>query len=94
MAMNKWIEQLVPIIQEYGEGEALDGDAVDDLCVILRAKMNLDQGNITEDEYEAACDDKDIYKAGDEEIMGKYVDKLKGGELLTVRDATMALMLG
>jgi hypothetical protein len=59
--MKNWIEQLQPIINEYGEGEALDGDAVDDLCAIIRAKINLSQGNITEEEYEEALDDKDIY---------------------------------
>jgi len=57
-----WIDNLIPIIEEYGEGEPLDGDGVDDLCVILRAKINYHQGNITEDEYESAVDDKDIYK--------------------------------
>ena len=62
--MNNWIEQLIPIMEEYmdGDDEPMDGDAVDDLCVILRAKMNLHQGNITESEYDEACNDKDIYK--------------------------------
>ena len=49
--MNSWIDQLLPIIAEYSEGEPLDGDAVDDLCDILKAKINLNQGNITETEY-------------------------------------------
>jgi hypothetical protein len=61
--MNSWIEQLEPIIKEYMDGsdEPMDGDEVDDLCVILRAKINLHQGNITEEEYEKAVDEKDIY---------------------------------
>ena len=65
--MNNWIEQLIPIMKEYmdGDDEPMDGDAVDDLCVILRAKMNLHQGNITEAEYEEACNEKDIYKSAD-----------------------------
>lgn len=50
---NTWIEQLLPIIWEYkdGENEPLDGDDVDHLVDILRAKINLHEGNITEEEY-------------------------------------------
>lgn len=66
--MNSWIEALLPIIEEYGEGEPLDGDAVDDLCVILRAKINFHQGNITEEEYETASNNKDIYKEEQDRI--------------------------
>lgn len=52
--MNNWIEQLMPIINEYKDGnnEPLDEDAVFDLCYIIRAKINLQEGNITEAEYE------------------------------------------
>lgn len=54
--MDSWIKQLEPIILEYrGEGEdeePLDGDAVDRLCEIIKAKINLHEGNITESEYE------------------------------------------
>lgn len=51
--MKNWIEQLLPIIEEYkgGNDEALDGDDVDRLVDILRAKINLHEGNITEEEY-------------------------------------------
>lgn len=51
--MNNWIEQLLPIIEEYKDGnnEPLDGDEVDDLCLIIKAKINLQEGNITEKEY-------------------------------------------
>ena len=51
--MNNWTEQLVPIILEYRDGsdEPLDGDDVDRLVDILRAKINLHEGNITEEEY-------------------------------------------
>ena len=51
--MKSWIEQLQPIIQEYKDGsdEALDGDDVDSLVHIIKAKVNLHEGNITEDEY-------------------------------------------
>ena len=58
--MKSWIEQLLPIIEEYrggavsfanDENEPLDGDEVDDLCKIIKAKINLHEGNITEQQY-------------------------------------------
>jgi uncharacterized membrane protein len=56
--MNSWIEQLIPIITEYkdGDDEALDGDEVDRLCDIIRAKINLQEGNITDEEYNKLLD--------------------------------------
>lgn len=51
--MESWIEQLLPIIEEYRGGtEPLDGDEVDDLVKIIKAKIDLHEGNITEQEYE------------------------------------------
>jgi hypothetical protein len=55
--MESWIEQLLPIIEEYRGGavsfanDPLDGDGVDDLVKIIKAKINLHEGNITEKEY-------------------------------------------
>ena len=58
--MESWIKQLLPIIEEYrggavsfanNENEPLDGDEVDDLVKIIKAKINLHEGNITEEEY-------------------------------------------
>ena len=58
--MESWIEQLLPIIEEYrggavsfanNENEPLNGDEVDDLCKIIKAKINLHEGNITEQQY-------------------------------------------
>lgn len=48
--MNKHIYKL---IEEYKDGtnEPLDGDEVDRLCEIIKAKINLNEGNITEQEY-------------------------------------------
>jgi hypothetical protein len=44
---------LEEIILEYRDGEEpLDGDSVDALTEILKAKINLHEGNITEQEYE------------------------------------------
>lgn len=55
MKHNKWIEmKLGEIATEYGEGEPLDDDDVDDLMAILKIKVNFHQGNITEEEYEEA----------------------------------------
>jgi len=52
--MKSWIDQLIPIIDEYKNGsldEPLDGDAVDRLCAIIKAEINLQEGNITNEEY-------------------------------------------
>jgi hypothetical protein len=49
-----WLTFLMPIIEEYKDGniEPLDGDGVDRLCEIIKAKINLQEGNITRQEYE------------------------------------------
>ena len=60
----KWIEMLQPIIDDYKdgmEGEPLDGDGVDDLCRIIKAKINLQEGNLTEREYDAILDGVDDF---------------------------------
>jgi len=51
--MNSWIEQLQPIIDEFKDGnpDPLDGDEVDRLTEIIKASINLNEGNITETEY-------------------------------------------
>lgn len=56
--MENWINQLQPIIDEYkdGDDEALDGDGVDRLCDIIKAKINLHEGNLTEAEYNDILD--------------------------------------
>ena len=57
--MKKWIAQLLPILEEYKDGnleEPLDGDGVDDLCRIIKAKINLHEGNLTNSEYEQILD--------------------------------------
>jgi hypothetical protein len=49
-----WIDQLQPLIDEFkdGEDEPLDGDDVDAMIKIIRAKINLHEGNITQKEYD------------------------------------------
>ena len=58
--MKDWITQLQPIIDEYKDGsnEPLDGDEVDDLGRIIKAKINLQEGNITPDEYVKILDNQ------------------------------------
>ena len=50
---NNWTNlTLEEIILEYRDGEEpLDGDEVDNLLKILKAKINFHEGNITEQEY-------------------------------------------
>lgn len=53
---------LSEIIEEYKDGDAepLDGDAVDNLTEIIRIKLNLTEGNLTENEYNAMLDNRNI----------------------------------
>lgn len=53
--MRKSFEKpLIEIIKEYKDGseEPLDGDEVDRLTEHLRNKINLFEGNITQEEYD------------------------------------------
>lgn len=90
--MKNWIEQLLPIIEEYkdGDDEALDGDSVDRLCHIIKAKINLHEGNITEAEYERFLDFRrcEILERVSH-YLSDYPDNLI--ELLTEADPTMPL---
>lgn len=46
---NDWIHNLTPIIDDYKDGqvEQLDEEDVDNLVKILKAKINLREGNIS-----------------------------------------------
>ena len=48
-----WIDYLQPIIDDWKDGidEPLDGDDVDRLCKLIKVTINLNEGNITEQEY-------------------------------------------
>lgn len=49
-----WADHLGAILNDYKEGfgdEPLDGDGVDELTEIIRARLNLIEGNMTWDEY-------------------------------------------
>lgn len=54
--MNKdWLNMsILEIIEEYKEGDTtpLDGDEVYRLAQIIKAKINLQEGNILQEEYE------------------------------------------
>lgn len=60
--MKSWEDQIQPLIDEYkaGDTDPLDGDAVDDLALILKAKINKMEGNITEEDYDNLLDNKPI----------------------------------
>lgn len=49
-----WIHHLIPIIDDYKDGDTtkLSADDVDSLMRTLKAKVNLREGNITREEYE------------------------------------------
>ena len=54
-----WLElNLLEILNEYKDGtdEPLDGDSVERLTEIIKAKLNFFEGNITEKEYEKVLD--------------------------------------
>ena len=52
--MKAWMNEISTIIEEYKDGttEPLDGDESEDLAHIIKAKINLHEGNITESEYD------------------------------------------
>lgn len=51
--MNLTLEQIIlEYKDDYNDNVPLDGDEVNDLIRILRAKINLHEGNITQEEYD------------------------------------------
>jgi len=50
---NNLIDYLLIIRNMYMDNstEPMDGDDVDELCKIMKAELNLNEGNITEEEY-------------------------------------------
>lgn len=51
-AFNSELESIVSIFNEGCEDEPMDGDDVEKLVNILKNKINLKQGNITQEEFE------------------------------------------
>ena len=57
--MNDWIEQLQPIIDEYksGDDSPLSPDEVERLALIIRFKIDVNQGNVSVEEMQQALDE-------------------------------------
>ena len=57
--MNSWIEQLEPIIKEYKDGDntSLTSVEVERLALIIRFKIDVQQGNVTVEDMERALDE-------------------------------------
>jgi len=56
--MKSWIDQLRPIIKEYKDGDdsPLTSEEVERIALIIRFKIDKEEGNITEEEIERAMD--------------------------------------
>ena len=54
--MKNWITQLLPIIEEFKDGDntALDSEEVEKLSLIIRLKIDVHQENISDKELEIA----------------------------------------
>ena len=60
--MNNWIEQLEPIIKEYKDGDdtPLTSIEVERLALIIRFKIDVNQGNISVEDMERALDEHSL----------------------------------
>ena len=56
--MKNWIEYLKPILKDYKDGDKqpLTLEDVDELVNTLKAKINLNEGNISEKQYDSILD--------------------------------------
>jgi len=78
--MKNWLSQILPIINEYKDGdtEPLNNASVDVLCNIIKAKINLQEGNITDAQYETILDNlhpKYVYvMVGNEDATSSFTD--------------------
>jgi hypothetical protein len=57
--MNSWIEQLEPIIEEYKDGDdtPLTSEEVERLALIIRFKIDVREGNISDEDIEKAIEE-------------------------------------
>jgi len=62
--MGDWIEQLQPIINEYksGDDSPLSPDEVERLALIIRFKIDVNQGNVSVEDMNIALDEHSIYQ--------------------------------
>ena len=60
--MMSWIEQLEPIIKEYKDGDntSLTSVEVERLALIIRFKIDVNQGNISIEDMEKALDEHSL----------------------------------
>jgi len=57
--MNSWIDQLRPIIKEYKDGDdsPLTPEEVERIALIIRFKIDKEEGNISAEDIESAMDE-------------------------------------
>ena len=62
--IGDWIEQLQPIINEYKDGDdsPLSPDEVERLALIIRFKIDVNQGNVSVEDMNIALDEHSIYQ--------------------------------
>jgi len=60
--LGDWIDQLQPIIDEYMDGDdsPLSPAEVERLALIIRFKIDVDQGNVSVEDMERALDEHSI----------------------------------
>ena len=60
--MNSWIDQLRPIIEEFKDGDntPLSSIEVERLALIIRFKIDVEEGNISVEDMERALDDHSL----------------------------------
>jgi hypothetical protein len=57
--MKSWIDQLRPIIKEYKDGDdsPLTPEEVERIALIIRFKIDKEEGNISAEDIESAMDE-------------------------------------
>ena len=63
--MGDWIEQLQPIINEYksGDDSPLSPYEVERLALIIRFKIDVNQGNVSVEDMNIALDEHSIFQS-------------------------------
>ena len=60
--MKSWIDQLEPIIKEYKDGDdsPLTSNEVERLALIIRFKIDVEEGNISVEDMNKALDEHSL----------------------------------
>ena len=63
--LGDWIDQLQPIIDEYMDGDdsPLSPAEVERLALIIRFKIDVNQGNVSVEDMNIALDEHSIYQS-------------------------------